>query len=79
MNKSVVVVSRQWKNPKISIDITKEGIAIAMSLDDFLQALAAEYGNPATTLTEFQHLVRLHAAAAVVTDSMKRETTPHVG
>lgn len=77
--KMAVVVSRQWHNPKISIDVNVAGIAIAMTLDDFLQALAAEYGSPASTLTRAQHLARLHAAAAVVTDSMKRESSPHVG
>lgn len=73
--KSAVIVSRQWHKPEISIDVTQVGIEIALPLDDFLQALAVKYGNPASTVTQAQHLERLRAAAAAVADGMKRETT----
>jgi len=75
MNGHHVRISRQWKNPTITIDVTNAEIAIAMPLVDFCKSIASEIGNPATLVTQAQLERRLLAAAASVTDSMKRETT----
>ena len=72
--KHAIVISRDWHNPTIKIDVTEEGISIGMSLADFLAAIAEEYGNPARTITKSQHLARLRVAADAVTASMKNET-----
>jgi hypothetical protein len=70
-----VLISRVFRQPTINIGISKDRIAIDIPLDDFLAAVAEQYGNPATTLTKAQHLTRLATAATVVVDSMKAETT----
>lgn len=70
-----VVIARKWDNPTINIGISADAIAIDMTLDAFLSAVAEEYGNPASTLTKPQHLARLRAAAESVTTDMKHETS----
>ena len=75
MQKHAVVVSRQWQKPEISIDVTDDEIRIAMSLPAFLDALAAEIGNPALVLTQAQLLAKLRAAAEAVVREMKSQTT----
>lgn len=70
-----VLVSRVFGQPIINVGISQDRIAIDMTLDDFLAAVAEQYGNPATTLTKAQHLTRLATAATVVVESMKAETT----
>lgn len=67
MKSSHVVISRDWDNPQINIDITDESIGIKMRLDDFIPALVAELdaaalvagmvteiGNPTTLVTKAQ-------------------------
>lgn len=39
-----LVISRHWGNPEIKITVDEEGIALAVSLDDFCRALAHELG-----------------------------------
>jgi hypothetical protein len=70
----VVLVSRQWHSPAISVGISGEGIAIALALPDFLAALVTELGSPATILTRAQLAARLETAAARVVQGMKAET-----
>lgn len=74
MNKHAVVISRQWSGPLIKVDVTAQDIQISMSLAEFLQALAAEVGNPAFILTSDGLRQRLIGAAQRVTDGMKSET-----
>lgn len=74
--KHVVVISRALvAGAPIKIDVTQEGIAISMTLGDFLDALTEAAGTPATLLTKAQLRTRLAYAAVAVTDAMKRETT----
>lgn len=73
--KHVVVISREFTpGAPIRIDVTNEEIAIAMTLGDFLDALAEQVGSPATLVTKAQLRTRLAFAAVAVTDAMKRET-----
>lgn len=74
IEKHVVLVSRRWDTKQIAIDVTSDGIAIGMSLDDFLAALVTEIGNPATMLTTAQLAKRVTAAASIVVQGMKDET-----
>lgn len=74
--KHAVVVSRQWTRPEIRVDVTADGIAIAMSLPDFLTALAAELGSPAAVMTKAQLSRRIEAAAAAVVEHMKGASVP---
>jgi hypothetical protein len=73
-DKHVVLVSRKWDHPSITIDVSSAGIGIGMSLESFLVALARETKNPALAMTRGQLLRRLVVAAEVVTQSMKDET-----
>lgn len=71
---TTVVVSRRWNNPTITIDVTADEIAIAMPIEQFLEAAALEVGNPVGILTGGQLRNKLLAAAEVVIDAMKQET-----
>lgn len=73
-DKHVVLVSRQWANPNIAISVTAAGIGIGMALDDFVDALLAEVGSPATILTRAQLAERVKLAATRVVTGMKAET-----
>lgn len=65
----VVVISREWDNPSIQVSVTDVRIAVAMTLDGFIQALASELEADPELRT------RLTKAADVVCTKMKRETT----
>lgn len=41
-----VTILRKWNNPQIAITVEDTGIALEMSLDDFLLALADEVAEP---------------------------------
>ena len=66
-----VIVARKWHNPEIVISVTADGIAIAIPLVDFIQALAVELGNPALLLTKAQLLAKLRASSDVICTDMK--------
>lgn len=74
MNRHAVVISREWSNPEIRVSVTDEGIAVMMRLDEFMDAVASEAGNPAMLLTAAGLKRRLEAAAQAVVDKMKQET-----
>lgn len=74
MEKHVVVVSRDWHNPQIVIDVTDTGIGVSMPLSDFITAVATEVGSPALLMTNAALLGKLTDAAAKVTAGMKQET-----
>jgi hypothetical protein len=69
-----VVVSNTWANIGITAFVTQEGLGSKMLLDDFVQALALEVGNPAFILTSKSLAANLHAAKNVVLDEMKQAT-----
>ena len=73
-DRTIVVVSRKWDNPSISITVTNEGLGISMSLDDFVNALASESGNPTLLVTRTQLLTRLKTSALTVVSVMKQAT-----
>jgi hypothetical protein len=72
--KAVVLVSREWHEPRIRIQVSVEGVSIAMELEDFLQAMVQETGNPAVVMTQAGLLKRLRLAADRVVMGMKTET-----
>jgi len=74
-DKTVVVVSRKWHAPLITAYVTQTEVGVSMALLDFVKALAAEIGNPATLLTNAQLLRVLEAATAKVTTEMKLSST----
>ena len=74
MSKCVVTVSRQWHLPQITTSITGEGIAIQMSLEDYLTALEKEIGSVAFTFRQATFAKDLRAASVRVVQGMKDET-----
>lgn len=74
MSKSVVTISRNWNNPKITTTITGEHISIQMSIEDFVTALKAEIGSVTWVMTKAGFEARLDAAVATVLQGMKDET-----
>jgi hypothetical protein len=69
-----VLVSRRWDNPNITVAITRADISIAMSVEDFVTALALEVGNPTFLMTTAGLKTALQAAATNVVEGMKAET-----
>lgn len=78
MAKSIVTVSRLWNNPKILVQVTNEGIALTLMLDEFLNAMAAEMGNPTFLVTKAQLLAKMQAAASVVESGVKESSSAAV-
>lgn len=75
MEKHCVVISRRLQNgAPIRIDVSGGEIAIAMSLQEFLDNLVVEAGNPTLLVTQAGLRTRLEAAATKVCDKMKQET-----
>lgn len=72
--KTVVTVSRRWNNPQIKTEVTHEGIALAMSLDDFIDALAAEIGSIALTVRDTTFKRKMREAASRVVSGVKDES-----
>lgn len=74
IQKSRIVISRHWNNPAIKIDVTDESITVMMSMQEFLDALCTEIGNPASMLTEGQLRKRVRQASDAVLSKMKEAT-----
>ena len=72
--KSVVTISRHWKDLKIRTDISTEGIAIQMSMEDFITALKQEIGSVTWVVTQKAFDKRLDAAIEKILTGMKEET-----
>lgn len=72
-DRHTVLVSRIRGNPTVTVDITREGTAIAMGLDDFVTALVGELGSPALTFTTAQLETKVRTAAARIVAQMKAE------
>lgn len=50
--RETVVISRHWDNPKITVTVNQDKIAILMQMSDFVDALVAEIGDPRFLLPE---------------------------
>lgn len=74
MNKSKVVVSRQWKNPEITAFVDAQEVGASMSVAQFIESIVEQSGNPAMVMTKSQLTARLQAAAEAVIVEMKRST-----
>jgi len=77
--KSIVTISRHWKNPKITTSISTDGIAIQMSMEDFVTALKEEIGSVTWVVMQKTFSERLDAAVEKVISGMKQETVKVMG
>lgn len=74
IQKSRVVISRHWDHPAINVNVTDTDIKVMMSMQEFLDALCTEVGNPALLLTEGMLRKRIRAASETVLGKMKEAT-----
>lgn len=69
-----VLISKQWNAPQITVGISENGIRIMMPIDEYINALAKEIGNPIGILTQAQMLTKMRAAATAVQMGMQAVT-----
>jgi hypothetical protein len=71
---SIIKVGGAYAPAPIEMWVTLDEVGIRMALDDFLNALAAEVGNPTLLVTQAQLLKRLQTATQNIAAAMKNET-----
>lgn len=71
---ALVTVSRKWNNPQIEITVNNLEINLSISMDDFVQALLEEFGNPALVVTKGQFSSRLRQSVERVITGVKEES-----
>lgn len=74
MKSQVVVVSRKWNSPDISVSVNSTEIKVEMSLTAFVESLLEEVGNPALILTKAALATKVTEAAEKVVAEMKDAT-----
>lgn len=74
MEKTAVVVKRQWGNPLIQVLVNREGINIEMPITDFIKAVGYECGNPTLLFTNNMLIQKMNIATEKVVAEMKAST-----
>lgn len=74
--KMVVLVSKRWDNPTITVGIAPEGLTMQMTLDEFITALALEVGSPAMLFSQEKLRQKLQEAADKIRFEMQAATAP---
>lgn len=69
--KTIIIISRKWKEPQIRVTVDKIGISVSMMIDDFLDALHAELSSQGMQIAQNA----LDQAATRVIEGMKEQTT----
>jgi len=69
-----VIISRHWDNPAITVSVKHEKIEVAISLNDFVSALAAEFGSPAMVFTNATFRKRLFDCVDAALIKVKQAT-----
>lgn len=72
--KAYVTVSRKWNNPAITTAVSREGIVIAMPIDDFASAMKAEIGKVTFVFTKAEFEKRFDEALKTVVEGIKEES-----
>lgn len=75
---ALVTVSRKWNNPRIEIVVNNVEINLSISMEDFVQALLEEFGNPALVVTRGQFSSRLRQSVERVIAGVKEESVKGV-
>ena len=73
--KTVVTISRQWKNPKIVTKVSNKGIKLSMNMTDFAEALKEEIGPVTWIVKKATFDANLDRAIKAIIDKVKQETT----
>jgi hypothetical protein len=74
MKSHVVVISRKWAAPEISVTVTNKEIGMEMSLEQFIESVVSEVGNPALLLTRSALTAKVSQAVDKVVAEMKDAT-----
>ena len=69
-----VVVGRKWNNPEVYTQLCDEKIELAISIENFVLALAAEIKSPAFILTKAGLAHELSAAIPKVLSEVKKSS-----
>lgn len=70
-----VIVSRQWANPEITIEMSTDGISIKMDMDEYLESLVSQVTNLSITFTKATLLAKLKEGHSNIVKEMKKSTT----
>ena len=70
MNKQIVIISRKWNNPKISMVVTDEELSFLIDLHDFMRAVSMEL---------LEHNGNLDASVNAVITGIKGESVRIMG
>jgi hypothetical protein len=71
---TVVVISRYWDNPMITVVIDDEKIEVKMPVQDFLKAIVAEIPHPSATMTRSKLEAQVLKVLPVVLNKVKEAT-----
>ena len=69
-----IVVSRKWNNPNVTAFMENNEVGAKISLDDFINAVVEEIGNPTSLVTKQALRNRLIIASSEVVKEMKKQT-----
>ena len=69
-----IVVSRKWNNPNVTAFMENNEVGDKISLDDFINAVVEEIGNPTSLVTKQALRNRLIIASSEVVKEMKKQT-----
>lgn len=72
--KVAVTVSRHWDSPQIHTVVSGEGIALALLLGDYVNALTVELYKQGRWVTKAQLEAKVQQAAKIVLDKIKEES-----
>ena len=72
--KTKLITSRKWHNPAIRTFVTGEEVGSEIELNDFLEAIVAEIGNPTLLVTKAALKGRLEVASTAILDEMRKAT-----
>jgi hypothetical protein len=72
--RTLIVVSKKWKEPMIEVHISDSEIGACMDFDDLHAALLEELGNPLTILTKERLKARIDSALKNVLKELRENT-----
>lgn len=73
--KQVLVISRHWHSPEITVTIRDENIELECALDDFIRGLVSELRHPLASFTKGRMAEDLIIAKSVVLEKIKHAST----
>jgi hypothetical protein len=66
-----IIISRYWHRPKIDVFLMQNGIAIQLTVEDFVKAMSKEIGSPKVIFRQKTLEEKMIDAAAQVLEKAK--------